>query len=510
MIVQIVPAVLGALLAVIAAQKLYEYFRSPLRSVQGPWLARITPAWYAYKISQGSFHQLNCQLHQHYGPIVRYAPNRYSISDLGEVKTIYGLGTSFPKSTWYDAWGPPGEPTLFNDRSLTRHAHTRKLFQAAYSMSALVHYEGFVDECANLFKVRLLELSAAANGPVDMRHWFQCYAFDVIGVITYGRRMGFLDRGEDMGGMIEAVESSLVYASLAGVFPALHRVLSPIGSLIAGSKSSGRAYIVKATMERMREVQAKPELLPYEVDDNNDQQTLSLLQKFLAKHSTTPESFTRKHVLAGCVSNMVAGSDTTAISLSAVLYYLLKNPASMAKLRAEIDDLVAKGELSGNPTFKESQNMPYLQAVIKEALRLHPATGLPLERVIPRGGATISGQFFPEGTIVGINTWVAHHDRGVFGQNANDFSPERWLTKDAEKLTLMNRFWMPFGAGSRTCIGRHISMLEMCKLLPLLIRDFDFSLPPSLNHKEWSTESYWFIKPVDFKVLIQPRQATAV
>jgi cytochrome P450 len=93
---------------------------------------------------------------------------------------------------------------------------------------------------------------------------------------------------------------------------------------------------------------------------------------------------------------MVAGSDTTAISLSAVLYYLLKTPSCMERLQHEIDTCTGKGELSPNPTFKESQQMPYLQAVIKEALRLHPATGLPLERVVPEGGATISGHFFPE------------------------------------------------------------------------------------------------------------------
>jgi cytochrome P450 len=94
---------------------------------------------------------------------------------------------------------------------------------------------------------------------------------------------------------------------------------------------------------------------------------------------------------------MVAGSDTTAISLSATLYYLLSNPTSLAKLRDEIDHFTARGSLSKNPSFKESQEMPYLQAVIKEALRMHPATGLPLEREVPAGGATIGGYFFPAG-----------------------------------------------------------------------------------------------------------------
>ncbi|KAF5539152.1 lipase esterase [Fusarium phyllophilum] len=185
--------------------------------------------------------------------------------------------------------------------------------------------------------------------------------------------------------------------------------------------------------------------------------------------SAVPDAFTSSHVVSGCVINIIAGSDTTSISLSAVLYYLLKNPSCMDKLREEVDTFTANGQLSTFVTYKESQAMPYLQAVIKEALRLHPATGLPLERVVPKGGATISGRFFPEGAIVGINTWVAHRDRSIFGQDVDSFSPERWLQDDEERVVLMNRFWMPFGLGSRTCIGRHISMLEMCKLIPALV-----------------------------------------
>lgn len=91
---------------------------------------------------------------------------------------------------------------------------------------------------------------------------------------------------------------------------------------------------------------------------------------------------------------------------------------------------------------------------------------------------------------------------------------------------MMNRHWMPvsncstwivvmntltnvipqFGLGSRTCIGRHISMLEMCKVIPRLVRDFRFTLHPSLQENEWHTRNYWFVKPLDFRVQVQRRQ----
>lgn len=97
---------------------------------------------------------------------------------------------------------------------------------------------------------------------------------------------------------------------------------------------------------------------------------------------------------------MTAGSDTTAITLSAILYHLLKNPTALQKLLDEIDDCYRQGKVLDVISFKESQEMPYLQAVIKEGLRVHPATGLPLERVVPPGGATMCDYFFPEGVSV--------------------------------------------------------------------------------------------------------------
>ena len=224
---------------------------------------------------------------------------------------------------------------------------------------------------------------------------------------------------------------------------------------LAGSTGTGRAYVLNFTNERIREAQTSPKPVATESEVTME----DFLTKFLAKNATDPQVFTQYHVLMGCTSNMVAGSDTTAISLSAVLYYLLKNPACFNKLRTEIDEMASRGELSKSPTFKESQQMVYLQAVIKEALRMHPATGLPLERVVPDGGADICGRFFAEGVscsleerldmtnegqnIVGINCWVAHRNTDVFGQDAAIFNPDRWLTSDTVRLSAMNRYYMP-------------------------------------------------------------------
>lgn len=303
----------------------------------------------------------------------------------------------FTKSSWYTAWETPGMWTLFTDLSEARHAANRRLYQATYSMTSLRHYEPFVDECAALFTRRLGDFAAADDERVamlDLRHWFQCYAFDVIGGITYGRRLGFLDRGEDVGRIIGAVEGNLAYGSFVGLFPRLHRFLFPLVTRTAAG--AGFDYVFRFTEDRIRDAQARPQAVP-EPGGEGAPAAQSFLDRFLDQQAAAPDKFTPFHVLIGCLANMIAGSDTTAISLSAVLYYLLKNPWCMRALQAEVDTCTAEGRLSAFPKFTEAQQMPYLQAVIKETLRLHPATGLPLERVAPEGGATICGRFFPEG-----------------------------------------------------------------------------------------------------------------
>ncbi|CAO2657980.1 Nn.00g072400.m01.CDS01 [Neocucurbitaria sp. VM-36] len=517
------PTILAAAAAVLLlARVLFPFLKgifSPMRSIPGPVAARFTDLWYLWRVKKGQFEFDNIHLHLKHGQIVRYGPNRYSISSSSAQKIIYGHGAKFPKSAWYKTWSNPhpDQWNLFADQDIKRHSENRRQFQSAYTMSSLVSYESYVNECADLFSQRLQEV-ASAGVFTDMGHWLQCYAFDVIGLITYSKRLGFLDAGNDISGVIAALEDHLQYATLVGIFPWLHPYLFAVRNWLAGSTGTGRTYVIKFTQERIAEHQKEQRKgFPMndgrgsDADDSAAAQmtTMDFLTKFFGKNAQDPTTFTMYHLAMGCVSNMVAGSDTTAISLSAILYYLLKNRRTFDALRQEIDSQQQEGKISKNITFKESQDMPYLQAVMKEALRMHPATGLPLERVVPSGGATICDRFFPEGTIVGVNTWVAHRDSETFGADANEFKPERWLIDDKDELSFMERNWMPFGLGSRTCLGRHISFLEMSKLIPVLIRDFDFELDGKLQTRGWETKNYWFVKPREFKVKISVRQKSA-
>lgn len=224
-----------------------------------------------------------------------------------------------------------------------------------------------------------------------------------------------------------------------------------------------------------------------------------LLSKFVQAKKDRPEFMNDSLVMTMAVSMAFAGSETTAISLSSVFYYLLKNPKCMEKVYEELDRKAKEGAFADNEhgvvTFAESQALLYLDACIKEAFRMHPAPGLPLERVVPPAGAEIAGHFIKGGTIVGCSAWVIHRRRDIFGDDVEVFRPERWLVdeskdKEAEEKRLkeMGGVMLHFGMGSRTCIGKNISLLEIYKLVPTVLRRFEvrvyvlLDVPATFSH----------------------------
>lgn len=308
----------------------------------------------------------------------------------------------------------------------------------------------------------------------------------------------------------------------------------------------------------------KQPLLPVSADDDAAPPSSSpdLLSKFLAAREARPDFMSDTLVQTMAVSMAFAGSETTAISLGAVFYYLLRHPAALARLRAELDDAARAGAFAdattGLVTWHESQRLPYLDACIKEAFRLHPAAGLPLERIVPPAGADIAGHHVPGGTIVGCSAWVIHRRPELWGADADAYRPERWLVDerlapgsparaaDERRVREMNGHMFQFGMGSRTCIGKNISLLEIYKLVPSFLRRFEVRLPsppapyilsmsfpllvpapsrkasspspPQANHpssdqirfkdpqQEWKLINAWFVKQVNFQAVFEPRE----
>lgn len=121
-----------------------------------------------------------------------------------------------------------------------------------------------------------------------------------------------------------------------------------------------------------------------------------------------------------------------------MFHYLLTHPGTLDKLRAEVDAAAAAGKTPGLlVSWRRARELPYLDACVKEAGRLHPPFGLPYERVVPAEGATVCGKFLPGGTVVGMSAFVVGRDPEIFGDDADEWRPERWLEVGEEQRRKM-------------------------------------------------------------------------
>jgi cytochrome P450 len=190
--------------------------------------------------------------------------------------------------------------------------------------------------------------------------------------------------GLDEDRVFEAIDNRGAYSTFVGIFPFIHRFLFP-----ALPKSGGHGYVLNYSIKQM-EGRKKRLKDPNTTDHDGPQ---DFLTKFLAVHEAVPDKMSKNDLVTICLTNIAAGSDTTAITLSALFYNLLKHPSSYQRLQQEIDDATSTGLIDDPVTFKQAQALPYLQAVIKEALRLHPATGLGLQRRVPAAHCCADAHF---------------------------------------------------------------------------------------------------------------------
>lgn len=521
---------LSVVASVLLAWLVKNRYHNRLNRYPGPFLASLTDWWRFFDVYCRRPDITQRALHKKHGDVVRLGPNVLSFSDPKALKTIYGLNKGFTKSDFYVVQQSVVKghslQSLFSTTDNDFHAQFRRCVNAAFAMSALVQYEPFVDNTTKLFLKQTEKLYVNNPEGCDFTRWLQFYAFDVIGEITYSRRHGFIENNKDVDGIVDYLSWLFLYVAPIGQIPWLDRVFlkNPIYLKLSQWGFIDATFPV-ARFARARMAERLPELssdsqplLPTSAAPNV--KSPDLLSKFLAAREAHPDFMSDMLVQTMAVSMAFAGSETTAISLAAVFYFLLKNPGRLAKLQNEIDDAARAGLFSdtdsGLVAWHESQKLVYLDACIKEAFRLHPAAGLPLERIVPEGGVEISGHYVKGGTVVGCSAWVIHRNEEIFGEDAEVYRPERWLVdeekcaenevereREEQRIKEMNGTMFQFGMGSRTCIGKNISLLEIYKLVPSMLRRFEIEFKDP--RQEWKLVNAWFVKQKNFTTTFRIR-----
>ncbi|KAI0763546.1 bifunctional P-450/NADPH-P450 reductase [Trametes elegans] len=205
-----------------------------------------------------------------------------------------------------------------------------------------------------------------------------------------------------------------------------------------------------------------------------------------------------ENIKANLLTFLIAGHETTSGMLTFTVYYLLKNPEAMRKLREEIDAKIGDRPM----TAQDVNKLPYLLAVMRESLRLGPTA--PARTVAPLEDTFIGSKkyFVEKGTSIIINTMAAHRDPQVWGEDADQFRPERML--DGKFEALPPNAWQPFGFGMRGCIGRPFAWQEAQLALVTVLQRFDLVMDDPTYELE--LKQTLTIKPHNFYIHALPRK----
>ncbi|KAF3770258.1 cytochrome P450 [Cryphonectria parasitica EP155] len=497
--------------AAILLRAVYRKYASPLRKYPGPWLASYTRLWKVISTASTHTHHDHIAIHRKYGPVVRIAPDEVSLSSPEAARTLLSAGKRFYKTKFYGVFPPPENPDIFTEYREDVHAQKKKVANVPYSMAAMQQLSPFIDDTIEVL-MRTMDAMASGKGStsdpgrpiVDLGNWLHWFAFDVLGEVAFSRSFGFLEQGRDVDGAIHTIDEMQRYNGIVGQVPFMDHLgrRNPLRRLIPtmNTKNALITRMALEELERRRPFDKESEGRWRGGDGRQD-----LLASLIKGHLKDPQRFGEGDVFAVAHGAIFAGSDSTASTMQSFFWHVLSDPRVYAQIQHEMKQAVADGTIpaSGNISWNEAQNLPYFQACLKEAMRVRPAVGLNITRIVPPEGAELDGQFFPGGVTVAVNGWVLHRDRATFGEDADVFRPERWLA-DVEAAKRMERYMFQFGGGSHLCIGRNLALLEINKVCPRLLRDFDFELlHPG---RELEAHATFFVVQSGLEVYISKKQ----
>ncbi|KAJ5669573.1 hypothetical protein N7462_010643 [Penicillium macrosclerotiorum] len=419
-------------------------------------------------------------------PVLRIGPNALSYADPRAIKDIYGHGTSCIKDRFYsETAGTHSHLADVVDKS--DHARKRKILSSAYALKNLEEWEFKVADVTGklikAFDARCTDPLPPSHVPkkqdltVDYRNWTVLFASTAIANIGLSEDLGFLNEGSDKvpseskDGTVKEVSFRECHAATGRVSYQLVWAYDWFKTLKRVSKSISSEYCRMWKLDDdwggIVYNRATTRLKRYLAGEKLDDFFSAMMED---KHGS-PHNLEWGEIVAEINIMMNAGHDTTAISLRNSLFFLLKNPHCMQKLREELDQTLDEDDIVA--PYGKVKHLPYLRACIDESLRMLPPVIFGLPRRTPLEGTSILDDYISGDTSVSMSAYVIHHQESIF-RDHDAYKPERWLGEDGKAL---QPYFVPFSTGARGCIGRNISYLEQTVLVASLVHRFDFALP---------------------------------
>ncbi|KAK7897172.1 hypothetical protein LTR67_005061 [Exophiala xenobiotica] len=431
------------------------------------------------------------QAHLKHGRAVRVGPAHVSFSTFDAVKDIYGHGTPAIKDNFYGAFAST-HLNVSDAQEKVVHNVKRKRFATAFAQKNIVELETVFSRHLSQV-IHLLDRTSDTNGggldgkhgleeavEVDMKSVMLGLMYDSISVLLFGVNPGFLERGsttttaETIGGKLYQAD---IHKSLCGSL----RVSTALGwapQSIPFIKSVTRWHDEWQHGNHLRDITIHRTRKRLQAESDRTKRGLKPTDDFMSallydKKSQEPLCLEFGEILTEAQNLFNAAGENTEIALTNIIWLLAKTPHALKRLREELQPAFENtGKESALPSYHDIQHLPYLRACIDEGIRLRPSLPVGLPRLIPQGGMQIAGEWFNEGTTVSVSTYTLHRDEKIFGEDADEYRPERWLDNNT-----LQRAFLGFSQGGRACIGRNIAYFEMSITIATLFWRYDFELP---------------------------------
>ncbi|KAF7305701.1 Peroxidase [Mycena chlorophos] len=467
---------------------LWRWATDPLRRVPGPFLARWTPFWLMYYARRGDRYLAVHEAHQKYGPVIRIAPWHISFASPDAPSRVYAQGSAaLDKSPFYRAFYVQGTESLFSTQNRALHSSKRRLLSQPFSYQSIRGFESFMRESLGRFVLRVDRICSGdqfgdavrVGGVMDALLWFNYLAFDIMSDLAFGEPLGMVNKGSDVlpaeskdGTIFEEHAAALVdqrgrTAAVVGLAPIVEEYtkMLPIPFITAGSKSTKSLSRIATRCVKHR----------VESGVTRDDMLERLIEGVREKEGGTGS---QEEVVTEAMLLLTAGADTTANSLTAILFYILTHPdvhAKTVRLQSSIELETITDSL---PLHEQIKSLPYMNATIEEGLRLFATNAFGLPRVVGPEGFEMDGVSVPSGCEVSAPAYTIQRDPRIWGEDAEEYRPERWIEEGGGGL---KKHMLTFGSGPRACIGKNLAYIQMQLALATVLLRYEFTMQPDVT-----------------------------
>ncbi|EME82347.1 uncharacterized protein MYCFIDRAFT_59503 [Pseudocercospora fijiensis CIRAD86] len=431
-----------------------------LSQFKGPPLASFSRFWLFWKECAGQLPRSQVAALEQYGSPARIGHDLVVTDDADLIMRMNAPASKWTRSGWYDAMRmDPRRDSVFSARDEKLHAELKSKEAGAYNGRDIASLEPDMEARIG----DLIELLRKHEGTsVDFASVARYFTLDVLSTLAFGRPFGFMAADEDLWEYNKTSRDFMLILGLTANHSPIRWLLSlDWVQALAAPKLTDKtglgpalAFARKAVAERFGpDAKVKKDMLG------------SFVEQGLPQLQCEAESFLQ----------IIAGSDSTTTALRSCIFLLAGSPRVYCKLRHEVDAASSQAPTGSVIKYAAAQKLPYLKAVIQEALRLFPPLFGLKEKTAPPGGEEVGGIFFPEGTGVAICDDAVCRKKDIFGEDAHIFRPERFLEKDeALNAKRFRTVDVIFGTGRFQCLGKHIATMELHKSIFEIMRHFDF------------------------------------